>query len=65
MPANTGDRLTEDEMVEILEDIARHGRNQAAQIAAIKTLREIRKGEKPDVSGFAELDGSTRRLRAV
>lgn len=57
--------LTEDEMVVILEEIARHGRNQAAQIAAIKTLREIRRGERPDVGGFAELDGPRPRLKAV
>lgn len=58
--------LTEEEMVEILEDIARHGTNQAAQIAAIKTLREIRRGEKPPADGFAELDAAApRKLRAV
>ena len=62
--------LTEDEMVEILEDIARHGRNQAAQIAAIKTLREIRGGEKPAADGFAALDAGAKasgaaKLRAV
>lgn len=56
--------LSEAEMVVILEDIARNGRNQAAQIAAIKTLREIRSGEKPVAGGFAELDElAPRRLR--
>ncbi len=60
-----GSPLTEDEMVGILEEIARHGTNQAAQIAAIKTLREIRRGEKSP-GAFAELDaGGSRRLRAV
>jgi hypothetical protein len=61
--------LSESEMIEILEDIARNGRNQAAQIAAIKVLREVRAGEKPVADGFAALDGPAAhggaRLKAV
>lgn len=40
--------LTHDEMVEILKAIARDGSNAAARIAAIKELRAINSGEKPD-----------------
>jgi hypothetical protein len=40
--------LTEAEMVEILEDLARNSRSATARIAAIKALREIRGGEQPD-----------------
>ncbi len=38
--------LDEDEMIAILEDIARNGRNAAARIAAIKTLRDMAEGEE-------------------
>lgn len=59
-------RLSEDEMVDILEDIARNGGNAAARIAAIKALREMDAG-KPPGSGFDDLDGpddlTARRLR--
>jgi hypothetical protein len=48
--------LTEDEMVEILEDIARESGNAAARIAAIKTLREMANGEQPTEGGFDALD---------
>lgn len=47
--------LSEQEMIDILEEIARDGRNGAARIAAIKTLREIRGGEKPDQGEFGKL----------
>ena len=61
--------LTDDEMILILEDIARNGRNQAAQIAAIKVLREVRSGVKPVADGFAALDEpavrASVRLKAV
>lgn len=49
--------LTVDEMVRILEEIARDGRNGAARIAAIKALREMSDGEQPSEGGFEELDG--------
>lgn len=39
--------LTDEEMLEILKDIARHASNQAARIAAVKELRAWRRGEKP------------------
>ncbi len=55
--------LTEEEMVEILENIARDGKNGAARIAAIRVLREIGAGAKAPAEGFAELDGP--RLKAV
>lgn len=58
-------RLTEEEMVEILEDIARNGQNGAARIAAIRTLRDIGEGRKVPPAGFAELDGESPRLKAV
>lgn len=57
--------LSDQEMVEILEGIARDARNAAAQIAAIKMLREWRAGERPSDDGFAELDGARGRLKAV
>jgi hypothetical protein len=47
--------LTEQEMIDILEDIARDGSNAAARIAAIKQLREIGASEKP-TDGFEGLD---------
>ena len=47
--------LTEEEMVEILKDLARNSSNGAARIAAIKTLREIRSGETSTADGFAGL----------
>jgi hypothetical protein len=47
--------LTQDEMVEILEGIARESNNAAARIAAIKTLMEIAPPE-PDSGIWAELD---------
>lgn len=49
------ERLTEEEMVEILEDIARNGQNAAARIAAIKQLREMADGVEPAEEGFAAL----------
>ena len=47
--------LTLEEMIEILEGIAREGTNAAARIAAIKTLMEIAPPE-PDTDIWAELD---------
>jgi hypothetical protein len=47
--------LTEQDMVDILEDIARNARNAAARIAAIKALREMDAGA-PAASGFEALD---------
>ena len=47
--------LTHEEMVEILEGIAREGTNAAARIAAIKALMEIAPPE-PDTDIWAELD---------
>jgi hypothetical protein len=46
--------LTREEMVEILEEIAREGTNAAARIAAIKALMEI-EPRAPDRI-WAELD---------
>jgi hypothetical protein len=64
MPKTT---LTEDRMVEILENIAEHGTNQAAQIAAIKELRAINKGQVSVADGFAKLDAvaTGHKLKAV
>lgn len=47
--------LSDQEMIDILEDIARNGRNAAARIAAIRVLREIGAGEKPVEQGFSQL----------
>lgn len=49
--------LTEQEMVEILEGIAREGGNAAARIAAIRVLRDIQQPDGPSAAeGFAALD---------
>lgn len=60
--------LTDQEMVDILEDIARNANNAAARIAAIKVLRDIAAGE-PVGDAFSALDGpvarSGHRLKAV
>jgi hypothetical protein len=50
-------RLSDQDMVDILEDIAENARNAAARIAAIKVLREIRGGDTSPASGFEALDG--------
>ena len=47
--------LTEQEMIEILEEIARDGGNAAARIAAIKELKAFDDG-KPADEAFAALD---------
>jgi hypothetical protein len=47
--------LSEQEMIDILEDIARTGRNAAAKIAAIKELRAMGRGEKSSEASVAEL----------
>jgi len=47
--------LTRDEMVDILEEIAREGTNAAARIAAIKTVIEIAP-EEPATGIWKELD---------
>ena len=47
--------LTLEEMIEILEGIARESKNAAARIAAIKTLMEIAPPE-PDTDIWKELD---------
>lgn len=51
--------LDTDEEIEILEEIARNRGNQAAQIAALKLLRDLRPADaKPSASDdpFADLD---------
>ena len=56
--------LTHQEMIEILEGIARESNNAAARIAAIKTLMEIAPPE-PDDRIWAELDElAPRRTKA-
>jgi hypothetical protein len=58
--------LDEQEMIDILEDIARNGGNAAARIAAIKVLREMDSGEKPPAAGFEALDElAPRRKKAA
>jgi hypothetical protein len=56
--------LTHDEMVDILEDIARTSGNAAARIAAIKALREMGEGEKSPAEGFAKLDAYRKQKAA-
>jgi hypothetical protein len=66
--------LTDEDMIEVLEDIIRNGKNAAARIAAIKQLREIREArgsDQPD-DGFDALDagakdsfGGPRRIKAA
>jgi hypothetical protein len=48
--------LTREEMIDILEGIARDSGNAAARIAAIKQLNEMVPPPSPK-SGFEELDG--------
>jgi hypothetical protein len=48
--------LSDQDMVDILEDIAQNAGNAAARIAAIKVLREIASGE-PVEDAFSALDG--------
>ncbi|HET6409143.1 MAG TPA: hypothetical protein VFG14_14740 [Chthoniobacteraceae bacterium] len=55
--------LSDQDMVDILEEIARNAKNGAARIAAIKVLREIASGE-PVEDAFSKLDGPP-KLRAV
>jgi hypothetical protein len=50
------ERLSEGEMVEILETIARTSGNSAARIAAIKQLREMGVGHVVQPEGFEALD---------
>ena len=47
--------LDEDEMVTILEEIARNSSNQSARISAIKELRAMRGGQKPQSETVAQL----------
>jgi hypothetical protein len=56
--------VTREEIVEILEGIARESNNAAARIAAIKTLMEIAPPE-PDTDIWKELDElAPRRTKA-
>jgi hypothetical protein len=56
--------MTLEEMIEILEGIARESNNAAGRIAAIKTLMEIAPPE-PDDRIWAELDElAPRRTKA-
>jgi hypothetical protein len=56
--------MTLEEMIEILEGIARESNNAAARIAAIKTLMEIAPPEL-DTDTWAELDQlAPRRTKA-
>jgi len=43
--------LSEQELIDKLEEIARDDRNRAAQLAAIKQLRSIRNGDVPEEQG--------------
>jgi hypothetical protein len=62
------ERLTDDEMVTILEDLARNSGSATARIQAIKLLREMCAGERTTSDAFAALDGAAHtstRLKAV
>jgi hypothetical protein len=58
--------LSDQDMIDILEDIAKNGGNAAARIAAIKVLREIAGGQ-PAEDAFSKLDAvaTGHRLKAV
>lgn len=49
-------RLTEEEQLDILEDLARNSGSATARIQAIKLLREIDAGERTVADGFEALD---------
>ena len=49
-------KLSEQDKVDILEEIAKDGGNAAARIAAIKALNEMGR-DVPAGSGFDDLDG--------
>jgi hypothetical protein len=58
-------RLTEQEQLDILEDLARNSQSATARIQAIKLLREIDDGERTPAEGFEALDElAPRRDRA-
>ena len=57
--------LSDQDMVDILEDIARNSGNAAARIAAIKTLRELDAGERPQQDEVAQLYEIGKRSRAA
>jgi hypothetical protein len=57
--------LTQEEMVEILEDLARNGPGATARIQAIKVLREINDGQSTPAEGFAQLDELTQRRKTA
>ena len=40
--------LSEQDLIDKLEEMAGDDRNRAAQIAAIKELRSVRRGDKPE-----------------
>ena len=52
--------LDEQEMIGILEDLARNSRSATAQIQAIKTLREIRGKAEPEQTDSV-MDAPARR----
>jgi hypothetical protein len=47
--------LSEQESIDILQDLARNSSSATARIQAIKLLREIRSGETSPADGFATL----------
>jgi hypothetical protein len=52
---SSAEHLDEREMIEILEDLARHSGSATARIQAIKTLREMSKDDRPAPSVFEGL----------
>jgi hypothetical protein len=48
--------LDREEAIAILEEIARNAKNQAARIAAIKQLEDMKRGEELPQGDFAALD---------
>lgn len=53
--------LTEQEQIDILEQIARNAQNAAARIAAIKQLRDMGLEDEKPASGFDRLDELAQR----
>ena len=48
--------LSDKEMRDILEEIARNSSNRSAQIQALRFLKELDNGEQPPAEGFQALD---------
>jgi hypothetical protein len=57
-------KISEQDLVDMTEDLALNSQNAAARIAAIKLLRRMRAEAKPLVSDFDVLDELAARRQA-